>query len=400
MNKSTILYLTRWYPSDTDPMLGLFVRNHAKAAVYAGYQVTVAYVSPAAFRSSGDNFRTSVVTEDRLTEVIVYYRNSGIFSPIIQLIAWVRAIRKALKVSGRPALIHAHILTRAGLFARLLSVYYKVPYLITEHWSRYFPENPGYKGGLRKMVTGWVVRNASAVTVVSERLYNSMVKSGLSFKTETLPNVVDTATFHPSQNKRSRFTFISITCFEEKSKNLKLLIKAASDIAVKGLDFDLVMVGDGVDKNLIKKYGKELGFNIIDSSPDDSKISERQSLMGRNIYFTGTLTPQDTAEILRQSHCLVLSSNYETFGIVVYEAMSSGLPVISTDVADLAQVIDKESGILIPVKDVDALGNAMETVMKNYGLYDAEKIRNQVIDKCSMKTVSGLIDSLYQKIIV
>lgn len=374
--KKQILYLTRWYPSDADPMLGLFVRNHARAAVQAGYQVTVAYITASKDKEK-NLLRVSTDVDDNLTEVTVYYRSRGVFNPIIQLLAWIKAVTVALKTNGKPDAIHAHILTRSAFLAMILSIWYKVPYMITEHWSRYYDENLNYKGVLRQFITKMVIRKASVVTVVSKRLYKAMLRNGLNFKLEILPNVVDTDVFRINENRNKTFRFISITCFEEKSKNLKMIIDAAVRLEDIDSDFQLVFVGDGVDRTMIEQYAGDKAVAAV---------------------FTGTLSPEGTASILGQSHCLILSSNYETFGIVAYEALLSGIPVITTDVADLSDVINNINGRVIPVGDTALLVTAMLEVKQNYQKYDPLLLRESVIGVCSNASVSGRLNQIYQQI--
>ncbi len=375
-----ILFLTRWYPSDVDPMLGLFVRNHAIAAGQAGYKITVAYISASQDISSKENkdsfIGVSTVVKDNLTEVIVYYKSDSIFNPLIQLMAWIKAVNVAIKTNGKPDAVHAHILTRTAFIAMVLSIWYRVPYMITEHWSRYFAENPGYTGFLRKIITKMVVKKATAVTVVSKRLYHAMQRNGLNFKLNILPNVVDTDVFRINENRNKTFRFISISCFEEQSKNLKMIIDAASRLSEYDSDFQIVFVGDGTDRGMIEKYAVDKAVEAV---------------------FTGTLSPEGTASILGQSHCLVLSSNYETFGIVAYEALLCGIPVITTDVADLKEVINNNNGKIIPVGDTVALAAAMLEVKQNYKKYNPVLLRESVFDICSNASVSDRLNQLYKQ---
>jgi glycosyltransferase involved in cell wall biosynthesis len=290
-----ILFIPRWYPSDTDPMLGLFILNHAKAAVSAGYIVSVAYPSP----SNGNlktGIRIKIISEGGLTEVFGYYPVNSPIKSVLQILAWCKTINQAIRLNGPPSLVHAHILTRAGIIAYLVSLIYNIPYVITEHWSRYYEENKSFNGMLREQLTRFVIKHASSITVVSKRLYNAMRSNGLNFSINILPNVVNTKLFDIGNDRNLKFSFISITCFEEKSKNLRMLIDAAKMHRDAGHDFELILVGDGADRKSTETYCSLMGFNAV---------------------FTGTLTPFQTAALLKNAHCLVLSSNYETFGIVV-----------------------------------------------------------------------------------
>lgn len=372
-----ILFIPRWYPSDTDPMLGLFVKNHAIAATSAGYKVSVAYPSQSN-ENLNSGIRISCISEGGLTEICGYYSVKSPIKSVLQIIAWYKTIKTAVRLHGPPSLVHAHILTRAGIIAFLISLRFNIPYVITEHWSRYYTENLSFRGALRKLLTRFVIKHASSVTVVSKRLYLAMRNHGLNFPVNILPNVVDTDLFNISNERNSKFTFVSITCFEEKSKNLKMLIGAAKLHRDSGYDFELIFVGDGVDRIPTENYCNSLGFKAV---------------------FTGVLSPPQTAALLKNAHCLVLSSNYETFGIVVYEALSAGIPVITTNVADLNEIIDNESGIVIQVDDAPALIEAMKTMQENHQMYNQLILRNKVINICSIDSIAGMVNQIYQPII-
>lgn len=360
-------------------MLGLFVQNHAKAAVRGGNKVTVAYATST---NEAVHPHTSInLTEgDQLVEIIVYYNANKPFSFISQLIAWYKAIKAAHRQSGKPDLIHAHILTRVGFIAWVCSKWYKVPYIITEHWSRYYPENLRFKGGFLKFLTRFVINKASAVTVVSKRLFSSMHQAGLNFDLNILPNVVDTNLFHPLEHINARYKFVNISCFEDRSKNLKLLIEAAEMLYSKFEDFELELIGDGMDKPAIEQYAKTRGIRFP-------------------LYFTGTLTPAEVSKHLQKADSLVLSSNYETFAIVVFEALASGVPVVTTNVADLEHIITKEYGIVVPVGNVEALANGMHNMIRNRQKYNSTTLRELVFNTYSMDSVSEKLAQLYQRVI-
>lgn len=377
-NGKHILYISKWYPSASDSMLGLFVKNHAKAGIAGGYKISVAYISPINTLKSDDRpAGVNISEEGNLSEHVFYFKPYKFFRIISYAAAWYKAIKSVIKNNGKPDLIHAHILTRTALIAYILSVYYKVPFIITEHWSRYLPENLSYRGIHRKLLTKFVISKASEVTVVSERLYDSMSAQGLSFKKNILPNAIDTELFKINNTRNTVFRFVSITCFENKSKNLKLLLSAASRLQKAGKEFELLMIGDGSDYTAIQHYARTLEVNAI---------------------FTGTLSPKETAKMLSMSHCLVLSSNYETFAIVVYEALSCGIPVITTDVADLKKTINEQCGKVIPSGNEDALFNAMSSMIDEYSKYKTEHLREVARNQSSYEVVTLKLSEIYNKL--
>lgn len=378
-----ILFIPRWYPSEEDPMLGLFVKKHAVAATNAGYRVVVAYAVPLRSSHTDQNFDLRLIESDKLLEVIVGYNNTGGISGIFrQFMAWRKAVLKAVEVGGIPDLVHAHILTRTGVIAMIYSWFFKIPFVVTEHWSRYYPQNLQFKGLVKRSLTQLVLRRARKTTVVSNRLVDAMKYCGLKFNPGILPNVVDTDLFVPGNKIDSpKRRIVSISCFDEKAKNLFLLLDAFKLIKDERGATELVLIGDGVDHGKTMEYAASLG------------------LQPNEVIFKGMLENHALVDELQQADCLALSSNYETFGIVVFEALACGVPVVVTDVADLAIHIEPEMGRVVPVGDTIAFKNALLDVLNHPESFDPEIMRTFVLKNYSPEAISQQMRNLYQPLI-
>ena len=68
-----VLYLTQWYPHREDAMAGLFVRNHAEAAVLQGVDVCVLYCHPVKANVSGEEMEVVEQETKGVREVYVYH---------------------------------------------------------------------------------------------------------------------------------------------------------------------------------------------------------------------------------------------------------------------------------------------------------------------------------------
>ena len=300
------------------------------------------------------------------------------------MIRFYRANMKALKIGrdkSRPYdLIHVHILTRLGVIAWIQKKLHKTPYIITEHWSRYLPGND-FGGFLRKLFTKIVVRNAETVTTVTENLAIAMKNHGLkNDKYVVLPNVVNLDMLHINKKNTDETshipTIIHISCFEDKSKNISGLLESLKIIDDKGIDFQCTLIGEGMDLDLMKEKAKEL--QLI------NKVS-----------FTGLLQGQALANELSSGDFLVLSSNYENMPVVILEALASGLPVVSTNVGGIKEMIDDTKGILVEPRNKEALAEAMIKMIETHKNYDANYLRNSVIEKYGYESVGRFLDSIY-----
>ena len=386
MNKERkhIVFLARWYPHRYDPMFGLFVQRHAEAAALFN-DITVIYCNEQRAMSNEPNAHSSKPTAQSKFEIVrtlennvdtirVYYKKPK--NKIQSLLRFYRANMMALKLCNKPDLIHVHVLTRLGVIAWIQKILHKTPYIITEHWSRYLPGND-FSGFLRKTACKLVVRNAKTVTTVTENLATAMKNHGLKNDNYVvLPNVVNLDMFHISEKNNNPCKIIHISCFEDKSKNISGLLESLKIIDDKGIDFQCKLIGEGMDLDLMKEKAKNL--QLI------NKVS-----------FTGLLQGQALADELSSGDFLVLSSNYENMPVVILEALASGLPVVSTNVGGIKEMIDDTKGILVEPRNKEALAEAMIKMIETHKNYDANYLRNSVIEKYGYESVGRFLDSIY-----
>ena len=382
MNKERkhIVFLARWYPHRYDPMFGLFVQRHAEAAALFN-DITAIYCHACerqqdnkTTRQQASKFEIVRTLENNVDTIRVYYEKPK--NKILSLIRFYRANMKALKLCKKPDMIHVHILTRLGVIAWIQKLLHKTPYIITEHWSRYLPGND-FGGFLRKMFTKIVVRNAETVTTVTENLAIAMKNHGLKNDNYVvLPNVVNLDMFHISERDNNPCKIIHISCFEDKSKNISGLLESLKMIEEKGIDFQCTLIGEGMDLDLMKEKAQNL--QLI------NKVS-----------FTGLMEGQKLADELSSGDFLVLSSNYENMPVVILEALASGLPVVSTNVGGIKEMIDESKGILVEPRNKEALAEAMIKMIETHKDYDANYLRNSVIEKYGYESVGRFLSGLY-----
>jgi glycosyltransferase involved in cell wall biosynthesis len=92
------------------------------------------------------------------------------------------------------------------------------------------------------------------------------------------------------------------------------------------------------------------------------------------VHFTGYVSQEDLPLVYNLSSFFVYPTLYEGFGLPALEAMASGVPVITTDVSSLPEIVG-EAGILVPANNVEALYGAMIAVLGD------EDLRRKMINK-------------------
>jgi len=98
--------------------------------------------------------------------------------------------------------------------------------------------------------------------------------------------------------------------------------------------------------------------------------------------------------LLHQSDCFVLSSKVETFGVVLIEAMSCGLPVLSTKCGGPESIVTgPDLGLLC---DQDELSNALHQIAK--AAFNKDRIRNYVMEHFSSGSIASQLKAIYFEI--
>ena len=86
--------------------------------------------------------------------------------------------------------------------------------------------------------------------------------------------------------------------------------------------------------------------------------------------------------------------------MVYIEAIACGKPVIDTTAGGPKEFITKETGILAPPKDVDALIEAIDYMLDHYQDYSPEKISQYANDNFSFEVVGKKLDDIYRDVVV
>ena len=296
---------------------------------------------------------------------------------------------KALRREGwMPDVVQLNVIQKQGILALWLKKRYGIPYVIVEHWSGFLPENGAYlrnNGSLKRKIYEKIAAEASVILPVSERLKEAMQTCGIqNARWEKIHNVVDDFFFEKEESRKSkvesRKTLLHVSCFDEAAKNVKGLLRAAKMLTEKRQDWQLVLVGTGADYKEVRAYAATLAFPA------------------GTLRWTGELTPREVAEEMHKADAFVLPSNYENAPVVLSESLAMGLPIIASRVGGIPEMVDDESGILVPTRDEKALAEAMDEMLDNLDKYDSEKIRLQG-EQYSFETVGKHFKAVYESVL-
>lgn len=378
-----VLVLPSSYPHPTSPSSGIFFKEQADSLHQLGLKVGV--VAPIR-RSLRTYFQAAMPAYAQMvSEVPTIVREYfaipkfSKFNDFQHVSIGLRLYDDYVRVHGTPDLLHAHSALHGGVLAREISARFGIPYVVTEHSSAFG----------RGIVTAEEI--SIAKRVFSEAICLISVSPSLASDVEKripttlgrwicIPNCVDTDFFSPlgpPQGGLGKFTFLTIADLN-KNKNVDLLVRAFARMANRG-SLHLNIGGDGAELLDLQREVLRLGI-------------------GGSVKFLGPLSRRDVLTALNNCDVFVLPSRYETFGVVLIEALAVGKPVIASACGGPDTIVERHNGVLFPVNDVDSLTRAMEKIIDQYTLYSAEDIRVACMTRFGSRAVAAQIAEVYGKL--
>lgn len=264
---------------------------------------------------------------------------------------------------------------RDSLKAKLLELYRLLPYLRVRADILYFPWNSGaidYRGlydlgipvvvscrgsqiNIRPHLPGYEnyreelrqsFAGAAAVHVVSRDILEKAMNFGLDpHKAALIRPAVDPRVFQPPDERKSapRFTIITTGALIWL-KGFEYALLALHELQQKRVDCQFEIIGDGPEKARLLYTLQDLG------------LESRVSLLGR-------LPPREVLARLQRADAFLLSSLSEGIANAALEAMSCGLPVVTSDCGGMREAVtDGVEGFVVPLRDPPAMAGALASL--------------------------------------
>ena len=348
-----VLLLPSFYSDPDKPVLGSFFKDQAQALRKAGLTVGVAYVEPRRLRAirisrlrenhgqitSGEEDGLRTMRLHGWNPLLQYFPGGIVWSFATRLL-----VRRYIRTYGRPDLIHAHNAHWAGFAAYQISGELGIPYVITEHSSRLLM---GVIPQLLAMIARRAYRRASEVLVVSKAAGNALEKLLCGKKLRVIPNCVNTDFFTPPNVTSSSRDFVFLTVAHlSPNKGIDILLRAFAARFRGDPGVSLRIGGDGPIK-------------------EDLIALCRRLSIAHKVQFLGALSRTEVRGEMWSANAFVLASFRETFGVVLIEALATGLPVIATRSGGPEDIVSDEVGILVKPGHVDELSQAMQQLRNN-----------------------------------
>lgn len=380
MVRKKILWLCSWYPGHAEPFNGDFVQRHARsAALYHDIHVIHVFADP-----SG-KIREPVHTVKKqaglVEEVYEFPKRKGpvsrLFSHMRVLYTYRKLIKGYIKSEGLPDLVHVHVPVWAGMAALWIKRKYKVPYVVTEHWGIYnkvVSSNYFDKSYLFRKALQIIYSESEFLISVSDFITRQMTEIFGSKPYKVIPNSVDENRFYwMSGKEKTGFLHVSNATPE---KNVEGILRAFSQYRKMGGSMGLTLVGKMTSSVYLQ----------IKALPD----------IISSIKIKGEVSYEKVAQFMQNSSYLIMFSVMENSPCVIGEALCCGLPVITTNVGGVSELIDSNNSKVIPVNDEKTLASVMLLMEEKIEIFDPQQISASARNKFSFRVVGEKISDQYE----
>ena len=263
----------------------------------------------------------------------------------------------------------------------MLRPLFKIPTVLTENSSEF--ESWWKRPGLRWMAQR-AFAGADVVIAVSEGLRQRIIqrfhrRKGLV----VVPNIVDTSRFAPSPLPATEagYRLLFVGLLDTTQKGVPILLEALALIRQQStLRVHVDLIGDGA---LRPGYQEQTHALQLDDM----------------VTFHGLQTHAVVAQMLKQSHALMLPSLHEALPLVIIEALASGRPVISTRCGGPEFMIDETNGCIVEPGQIAPLADAIADVLTHLDRYDPERIATAAANRYSYAAVTTALTKVFRTLV-
>lgn len=210
----------------------------------------------------------------------------------------------------RPDFIRAYDSSVRGCLAVWFGKRFNIPSVISIHCEmdeqRRFDKRPILH--LRKLFENYSISNANQIICVTDYVKEYAIRHGAKRATTIYNKVV--LNYPPTDKIFRRKTILSVGRLENQ-KRQDILIQA-----IKGLDVDLVLIGDGSQR-------KELEIMAL----------------GQRVFFLGSIPNKDIHKYYNSCDVFAIATDYEGFCIPIIEAMAAGKPIVASNIPPIREIL-------------------------------------------------------------
>jgi glycosyltransferase involved in cell wall biosynthesis len=380
-----VLAIPSWYPSDSADSGGSFFREQIQCLSDEGINmgVLVSEVKSIKHFPALPIFSSNISHEKDGNVNVCRSRATAwfFFSPNLTAWLWKKRVKRLYDAyvlqHGRPDLIHAHCMLYAGWAALHIKYVTGIPFVVTEHSSQYaLRKTSRAQSEMVKEVIAQASQLVSVGSVQGKFLSNKFQVDDKSWL--TVPNVVNKIFLEKElcdTSDSNYFTFGTVSLMT-KNKNVELLIKSFCAAYSRNNNLRLRIGGSGAERANLELLARELNISEV-------------------VTFVGMIARANVASFMSECNAFVLSSNYETFGVVLIEAIALGKPVIATDCGGSTDIVNQNNGVIVPVENPEMMGQAMYDMAVAKNKFSSQHIRDDCLNRFGCRAIATSLKAIY-----
>ncbi len=289
-----------------------------------------------------------------------------------------------------PEVIHIHTLGPLGIAGIRYAKKYKIPLIGTYH--AYLPDflvcispdkkiNKSDKKYMSKEIV-WKLSNyfynkCDLVTAPSESMKEELKKKGLRTKVIFLSNGLKLDSFLPKEkySRKAKLLHVGRISFE---KNIDIVIKSISILREEFPDIKLDIIGDGPALKSLRLMTKKLDLE-------------------RNVHFLGCIEHGKLNMLYKEYDIFITASTIETQGVVILEAMASGLPIVGVRRLAINDLVKNDiNGYVAEPFDEKGMAEKIKILYKNRDLREAfGRKSTELVKEHDVKDIIEKLERLY-----
>jgi len=270
------------------------------------------------------------------------------------------------------SIIHAHE-TKGAQFAFFANKIYNIPYIITRRVDNKIKNNFFNKK---------IYENSSYTIALSKAIKQTILNISNNVNIKIIPSaysklqINNEESLKIKQKFKNKFIIGNIGELDNKHKGQYYLIQAMKKLQNTHPNIHLILLGQGIDEQNYKEQSKEL----------------------TNITFEGFVS--NVGDYIKCFDLFVFPSLHEGLGSILFDIMQAKVPIIASNTGGIPDIIqNNKNGLLVPIKDSNALFNA---IIK---LYEDKELRYKLvnealknIDNYSYEHMTDKYEELYKEV--
>lgn len=329
-----------------------------------------------------DHFSASPSAPDT---VVLDTRGSGSVAMSPFYLTGTLARLAALLVRGKASIVHINVSEHGSFWRKaavqVLADLFSCPTVVHLHGAtfvEYF-----HKSAFSRFICRWLFNHCDVAVVLGESWRDFLVQAvGIDpHKIRVLYNAVpDIGADLPAREAPPAGAIVSLLVLANLSerKGIGTVLRACRLLKLQGFRFR-VTIGGGGDVEGYRAMAESLG-------------------VAEEVSFLGWVSREQAHDYIRSHDMLLLPSTHEGLPMVILEALSAGLPVVTTPVGSIPEVLtDGETARIIPVNDADALAQAVTDLAQHPALYTrlSEEGRRLFLEKFVIEAYGRSLQELY-----